>query len=141
MRNRTLCILTSLALLCFSCEEENPGQTSCDQYTIISEREFENAPMDQVSISEMEINGNCLNIEFTSSGCDGSTWKVELIDSEAIAESNPPQRRLILSLENQEPCDAVISKTMSFDIESLQVAGPSVWLVIINTDSRILYEY
>jgi hypothetical protein len=64
-----------------------------------------------------------------------------LIDSEAILESNPPQRNLRLSLKNEESCEAIINKEVSFDISKLQVDGKKVLLNIFNSSGQILYEY
>ncbi len=88
----------------------------------------------------MTIDGDCLNIKFAASGCDGNTWFVKLIDSGSIAESHPCQRTLRLSLENKENCMAVISKEISFDIKDLRIIGNNK--VILNIGDRsILYEY
>lgn len=102
---------------------------------------FETAPLDEVAINDMEIDGNCLKISFSASGSDGSTWIVKLIDSGTTLESYPPQKRLILSLENKELCEAVIGNEMSFNIEELQVSRSPVRLNITNTGDGILYEY
>ena len=63
------------------------------------------------------------------------------IDSEAILESNPPQRNLRLSLKNDELCQAFITKEITFDIDILQVDGNNVLLNLINSGDQILYEY
>lgn len=141
MKYKILFVFITIALLNYSCEKDDKTQSNCDQQTIISEIEFDNAILDDVSITDMEINGHCLIINFSASGCDGSTWNVKLIDSGVTLESYPPQKRLVLSLENKEDCDAVIGKEMSFDIESLQVSGSPVRLNITNTGNSILYEY
>lgn len=115
-------------------------QSSCDQNVIISETEYQNAPDDPFSITEMTITGDCLNIKFAASGCDGNTWIVKLIDSGNIAESYPCQRTLRLSLDNKEACTAVPGKEISFDIKDLQILGND--MVILHVSGKeILYEY
>lgn len=118
-----------------------PADSSCGQSTIISESLYQNAPTDLLDLMEVAIVGNCLELSFGSSGCDGESWDVQLIDSGAILESFPPQRNLILSLKNDEECDAYFVRTYSFDISGLQVEGSSVFLNITNDESQILYEY
>nr|WP_321409264.1 hypothetical protein [uncultured Carboxylicivirga sp.] len=123
------------------CNDENITKSNCDQAVVISSDEFNNAPDDILNINNISIQDDCLLINFSSSGCDGSSWIVKLIDSEAIAESFPPQRTLRLSLKNDELCDAYFSKEISFDIHSLQVEGNSIILNFKDFDQPILYEY
>lgn len=116
------------------------NSSNCDQQVIISPTEYQNAPNDPFSITEMRIKDDCLHIKFAASGCDGNTWIVKLIDLGAINKSNPCQRTLRLSLENREGCMAVPSKEVSFDIRDLQIKGDNkVWLLI--SGKGILYEY
>jgi hypothetical protein len=89
----------------------------------------------------MKIVDNCLKIKFSSSGCSGSTWVVKLIDSEEVIPTfaPPPMRRLRLSLDNKEMCEAWITKEISFNIEDLQISGNGVMLNI--NGKHILYEF
>ena len=134
-----LLILPSLFLL-VSCSDDDPT-FSCDDQAIISDSELATASRDAVTIQSLEIDGNCLKIRISASGCDGDSWQVRLLGSELVMESLPPQRGMLLSLDNQELCDAVITREMTFDITSTQVDGLSIWLNFIDTDQRILYEY
>ena len=116
------------------------NQPSCDQNVIISAKEYENAPNGYVFITGMRIVDGCLKIKFSASGCSGNSWIVKLIDSGTILESNPCQRKLLLSLDNKEMCDAVIDKEISFNIEELQIKGNNKVLLNIS-GTPILYEY
>ena len=134
----TLAIIGIAVLNC----SDNDDSTNCDFETLVSAEQYENAPSDQLSITGLEINGNCLKIKFSASGCDGNSWNVKLIDSEQILESNPIQRNLRLSLENNEDCTAAPSKTLTFDITELQILDDNqVYLNITNSVDQILYEY
>ena len=116
------------------------NHSDCDQGVIISADEYENAPNDLFTITEMKIVNNCLKIKFWGSGCEGSTWVVKLIDCGVVAESIPCQRTLRLSLEDNEDCRAIIEKKVSFNIEDLQIQGNhSIQLNI--SGKSILYEY
>ena len=127
--------------------EDVTKQSHCDKDVIVSATEFENAPYDWLMITDMKIVNNCLKIKFQSGGCDGSTWKVELIDGGVIMESYPCQRILRLSLDNKEICDALPVKEMSFNIEALQIQGNKAVTLHICTGvtnivaKTILYEY
>jgi hypothetical protein len=134
-------ILIGIAILSCSSDDDNGNQNNCDFETIISEEQYVNAPNDQIEINSLDINDNCLKINFSSGGCDGNTWELKLIDSGDIMESNPPQRNLRLSLKNEELCEAYITKELTFDITNLKVDGNKVQLNIINSDENILYEY
>ena len=137
-----LSLLLILGILITSCNtDDSDTSITCDFTPLISSEEYVNAPSDQLTINSTEITENCLKINFSAGGCNGDTWELKLIDSEAIAESIPPQRTLRLSLKNEEVCLAFITKELSFDISNLQVEGNQVLLNITNSDNEILYEY
>ncbi len=139
---KKILILISIGITILSCSNDDiENSNNCDFETIISAEQYGNAPSDQLSINSIEINGNCLKINFSSSGCSGDTWELKLIDSEAILKSNPPQRVLRLSLKNEEACLAYITKELTFDISNLQVDGKKVQLNITNSEDNILYKY
>lgn len=123
-----------------SCKHDDPS-ISCDDRAVISDSEMSSAPNDQLVINSLEINGDCLLISFSASGCDGDSWIVRLMGSELILESLPPQRGMLLSLDNDELCEAVITREVSFDILPTRVGSPSIWLNFNNDEDRILYEY
>lgn len=113
----------------------------CDQQVIISNKLYKSAPSDHLAVSNAELIDGCLKIQFASSGCDGSSWEVKLIDSGYLLYSDPPQRNLRLSLNNNELCDAYIGKEITFDVKKLQVSGNEVLLNITNSNTQISYKY
>ncbi len=140
MKNLVLLVFISILLL--SCSDgDDPDPSGCDLGTVISQEQYRNAPSDELTINSLEIEGDCLKINFSASGCDGESWKIVLIDSGSILESDPPQRNLRLSLENTELCDAFITRELSFNIKKLRVEGGRVWLNLSGSEERILYEY
>lgn len=142
MRKILFLTLIGLAILSCSKDDDNENPVNCDFETLISTEQYANAPSDQLNVNSIEINGNCLKINFSASGCDGNSWEVKLIDSEQIMKSNPLQRNLRLSLENNEDCTAVLGKTLTFDISELQILDDNqVYLNITNSDDQILYQY
>ena len=123
-------------------DSDEPGNSLCDELTIVSQSEFDNAPNDFVTIVSTQLIGDCLTIEYASSGCDGESWVVLLIDSGQVAESFPVQKTLRLSLDNKEVCDANIGQTKTFDLTPIQVNNENQILINLNGfDSKILYEY
>lgn len=139
---KKILILTIIGIIIFNCDDNDERSNRCDANTLISATDYENAPSDQLAINSLEINDDCLKINFSSSGCDGNSWVLKLIDSEHIFESFPPQRNLRLSFKNWEDCLAFITKELTFDISNLQVDGNKVQLNLTNSENlNILYEY
>lgn len=90
----------------------------------------------------VNLDGDCLTVNITTSGCDASSWVSTLIDSENIAESMPPQRYLKLTLYNNEDCLTVFEKVETFDLSVLQVEGTNeVILNIEGLPESVLYTY
>ena len=144
MKKIALSLVMIGILSCDSDDDNNVDTASqnCDFNTLINLELFENAPNDPLTISDLEIDENCLQITFSASGCDGNDWEIKLIDSGLILESQPIQRNLRLSLKNNEFCNAVITKTLSFDLSDLQVSETNqIFLNITNSSEDILYEY
>lgn len=139
-----LLILVVLSPLLFSSgcntEEVDPNP-DCPTMAIIDAKKYKNAPDDELTIISAVITDDCLNITFSASGCDGSSWEVKLIDADVIMESYPVQRNLRLSLRNNEACDAVISQQVSFDIGPLQLDYDKMYLNLRNSGEQLLYEY
>ena len=117
--------------------------SKCDKNVIISDTEFGYAPKDSLSLSNMIIEEDCLKIIFSATGYDGNDWTVNLIALEGVAQSNPPQRTLRLSLDNLETCETEITKEISFDILDLQVSGTNevIFNFFYNNDYKISYKY
>ena len=132
--------LTLLSII--NCSEGNdPDPNGCDLGTVISENSYRDAPSGELTINSIEIENDCLKINFSASGCSGESWKVRLIDSGSIKESDPPQRDIRLSLDNEEMCQAYITQELSFNISGLKVDGGRVVLILTNSGDQILYEY
>lgn len=133
-------ILTSL----LSCSEsdDNPYEDSvCDQITTVNNNRYKNNQSEGFLIRSVQIIGDCLEVEIESGGCSGDTWKVELIDAGRVAESKPEQRDLKVLLENEELCNAIVFKTYTFDLRSIQTRNN---VVLLNLDlwvEQIRYEY
>lgn len=132
-----------LSFICFqllSCSKDDDLPLA-DSAVLIDSNAYNSALSDQYVILSIKMDRDFLIIKFGASGCDGESWNVKLIDSGAVAESNPPQRYLMLSLENNEICHAGITKEFVFDISALRVDGNRVWLNFKNFEEGILYEY
>mgnify|MGYP001546734751 CR=1 FL=1 len=134
-----------LLFITLSCdrEDDNDSVVNCDYPILISDSRYQSADSDEpFNIQDISIADGCLIIEIQSSGCDGSTWTAELIDSEGIAKSFPVQRFLKIEFKNIEECDAVISRTFSYDLEDIELSEYSeIILYIDGFDAQISYVY
>lgn len=133
-------ILTSL----LSCSEsdDNPYEDSvCDQITKVDNSRYKSNQSEEFSFRSVQIIGDCLEVEMESGGCSGDTWKVELIDADRVAESNPEQRDLKLFLANEELCNAIVLKTYTFDLRPIRTRNNIVLLNLELWDEPIRYEY
>ncbi|MCR9229277.1 MAG: hypothetical protein NXH90_17790, partial [Flavobacteriaceae bacterium] len=123
-----------IGLLSCNNGDERIIENSCAFQTIISADLYASAPNDPLSIIDLEINEDCLQITFSASGCDGNNWNFKLIDSGEIMESLPVQRNLRLSFENNEDCTAVPTKVVTFGISELQLPNENqIYLNITNS--------
>ncbi|MFA0964451.1 hypothetical protein AB9P05_21775 [Roseivirga sp. BDSF3-8] len=135
--------LLFLAFFLISCGDDYEPRPSnnCDDTVIIGDAAFDNASRDPLTINSLDIEGQCLKVNYTARGCDGDDWVIKLVDGALIMESLPPQRQVVVAFENNEPCRASITRETTFDLSPLQVETNSVILRIENDDSQILYEY
>lgn len=132
-------IICLFCIMIVSCNHNDVNIDNCSKVPVISAQAYASYPDDPLTIDSVAIVGNCLKITFSASGCSGSSWAVELVDSGYLLESYPPQRTLRLSLDNNELCQAYITKEATFNIRSLQTDGDRVLLNIGNY--QILYTY
>ena len=139
---KNLFLLALIPVFLLACTDgDEPDPNGCDQGTVISQELYRNSPSDEATINSIEIEGDCMRINFSASGCSGESWKITLIDSGSILESDPPQRNLRFSLDNNELCEAFITKNLTFNIKNLRVEGGRVQLNLTNSGDQVLYEY
>lgn len=134
-----LSLILSLIIACINDDVDEAHE--CDFKTYVSLDQYANAPNDKLTINQLDIDGECLRINFSSGGCDGESWEIKLIDSGNVYGEELPQRNLRLSLKNEELCEAYITKELTFDISGLKVGGNKVQLNLVNSGDSILFEY
>ncbi len=141
-------IFLASVVLCFmnmQCDDddgERPSILVCDQTTIVDKEVYDNLVSEHFAIVDAQIIDNCLAVEISASGCDGNSWKFNLVDSGAVAESSPEQRYLKFQLINDENCLAVFERTVSFDLTPLQINGShEIILHLEGLESSLNYKY
>lgn len=144
MNTAQLYLLLLYFAILSSCDnnDDPPPNVSCGSEAIISSEVFATAQTDLLDIITIGITDNCLEIRIGSSGCDGETWIVSLIDAGDILESLPVQRTVVIAISNDEECDAYFMRDYSFDISGLQIGdGGTILLNISNSGDQIRYDY
>lgn len=137
---RYLIILFTLSVF-YNCDPMNTADSGeCDQSIEINGMKYTDATSDEFAINDVSLSGDCLVINYSGSGCDGDSWELELFDSGEVAESEPLQRFIRLVLNDDEDCEAYITKEISFNISSLKDGNEVFILNIQDYDATILYE-
>ncbi|WP_299364013.1 hypothetical protein [Winogradskyella sp.] len=138
-------LLYALFLLNFQCFEDDANTDlpdNCGTFALIDSGTFQNGATSLYSIIGVDITDDCMSINFSATGCDGSTWIMQLIDSGEVQETSPPQRSIKLFLINDEACLAEISAVQIFDLSTLRVEGESeIILNLEGFDEPITYTY
>lgn len=140
-------LFTISIMMCFmntTCESDDviPPEDRCDQVVEINAEKYNNLDSNHFTFVNAEIIDDCLNIEISASGCSGNSWTFNLVDSGAIAESSPEQRRLKFELINDEACLAVFKRTVSFDLTPLKIISSNK--IILHLDglgTSVEYTY
>lgn len=139
-------LITLLGMLFVACSDDdnNTGDVlQCDLTSqIIEEDAFDEVITENYQISNVVLNQDCLEITLTSSGCDGSTWELNLYSTNAFYESLPLQRAVKLELINNEDCLAFVEKTVSFDLIPFRIEGQNeAPLNITGWEEQVIYQY
>jgi hypothetical protein len=142
MKTFKLFCLLMLTATTLSCSNDDDGSKTCDAKAILDPERFETAPAMPLNIESAVIEGDCLNIRFTSSGCNGDTWVFNLIGVPSDATVFPPLVNVRLSLSSTELCEAIVSREASFDLSVFQQSNADrLTLTLQNNGQSLLYVY
>lgn len=135
-----------LGIILSSCSDENDSigyVSDCEVISqVIDEVPFQEIDTDNYFITDIILHQDCLEITFTSSGCDGSTWNVNLFSTDVLFDALPLQRAVKMELLSEEVCLAIVEKTVSFDLVAFQIEGQNeVPLNIEGWEETIIYQY
>ncbi|WP_299227299.1 hypothetical protein [uncultured Psychroserpens sp.] len=136
------CICFALLFMNTQCDDDDMETSNCGQPVVIDNVFYESATSGFYDLMSFDINDDCLTIEVSSSGCNGTSWSMVLVDSGEVAESSPEQRFLKFVFTNDEACLAVFQQSRVFDLTSLRVDGSNeVVLNIEDFPEAINYVY
>ena len=144
---KTYRLFTAIMILStlMSCNDNDDNTSNdkniCEPEIIVSEEAFNNAPNSGHSINELQLEGDCLTIDFSASGCGGDTWEIKLVASPIVIETFPIQQFIRLSLKNEEVCRAVIRKSVTFDISKLKETSPEPSFInFVGYNDKVFYQ-
>ena len=141
---KLLVILTLMHILsCNSVDDNSTIENNCDFTSeIIFEEGFNAISTSNYGIIDVVLNGDCLEITFSSSGCGTDLWEESLYSSDVFYNVFPLLRDVKMELINNEECLAVFQKMVSFDLTPFQIDGQSDLPLNINGwNEQITYGY
>ncbi len=131
-----------LSLGCNSDDDNLNIESNCDSISeIISREDFIALSTSNYTITNVELNTDCLNITFGSSGCGTEMWEENLF-STVFFNASPIEIDLKMKLINEELCQAAFQKTVSFDLTPVQISGQNELALNIEAwNEQIIYQY
>ncbi|MEO0571901.1 MAG: hypothetical protein AAF039_09355 [Bacteroidota bacterium] len=143
MKSGDVGLLLLIIALTISCNSDDidPVSEVCDVFGVVDDNRLNTINPENYVIQSVEVTGSCLQVELSSSGCDGNSWEVRLFGSTGVDDSLPQQRGIGIRLDNRELCEAFITKTYSFELTPFQDGGDSILLILQDWEGQILYEY
>lgn len=117
MKLHKLMVLFFFGLL-LSCnsDDDNNNDSVCDYVVVIDQQLYEEASPSAYTITNAEINDDCLVITIGASGCDGGSWQTTLVSDLPVEAGGTGGSALSLKLTNLEVCEAYLTRTFSFDL-------------------------
>ncbi|SFN21488.1 hypothetical protein SAMN05421741_102145 [Paenimyroides ummariense] len=135
-------------LIFFGCKGDDslccphPNPTNCNEFSIIDETKYNQTNTNNYTITNVVLNGDCLEITVSSSGCNPNNWDMNFVASEVVVETLPNQWNAKVELINNEACQAVFQKTVSFDLTPFKIIGQNqVQINIAGWNNSIMYQY
>jgi hypothetical protein len=138
-----LFVFLLLSISCSQDDENSSTELACDvDAMIISEEGYNSIETSNYSIIDVQLNGDCLKLTISASGCDGVSWESHFYSVDAFYAVFPRQRVAKLKLINNEACLAVIESIQEFNLTPFQLEGQSdVSITIDGWNQQLVYQY
>lgn len=121
---------------------KNPIKSKCNEKAVLDHVAFPQINTNNYGITNVVLNGDCLEITVSASGCDPDNWTMNLVGAKSLAAVSPPHVGVKLELINNEACLAVFQKTVSFNLTAFEwVEQNQVQLNVDGWNTPILYQY
>jgi hypothetical protein len=135
-------IVFSLSIGCSSSNNDNPPLGCDNSAQIVNQTTFDQVITTNYMITNVALNGDCLDITISSSGCNPNNWDMNLLSTSDFSSTSIPQKQLKVGLINEEACAAVFQKTVSFSLIPYRIDGHNeINLVIQGWSTPINYTY
>lgn len=140
-------IFLFFAMLLVSCEFlddtiKTPVITACDSNAMVDPILYQQIQTTKYGITSVVLNGDCLEITVSSSGCDPNNWSMNLVTVPSTATVVPQLYHAKVELINDEVCLAVFQKTKSFDLTPLKIQSQNkIQVDIDGWNTPIIYSY
>lgn len=139
MKQLNLILIVTMFLMISCGKNDGLAKNGCGKI-IISSEEYTSADAGDLHINTLEIEGSCLHVNYSASGCSGSSWQLNLIDSGRVKFHIPSQRYLRFDFKNTEMCEAYITKDTSFDLSEVSAGIDEVYFNVIGFQDSIYYD-
>lgn len=149
MRNKTIFVVVIGCCLLFagtlmSCEDDLPFPIPgiCEKLIYNDSERFEDAPRDPFIFNKVELDGNTLHTSVSYGGGCGEA-NFELIGVLSPILIYPPRVNMILSFDDQDLCEALITEELCFDLTPISASNDVgiVTIQIQGLDSLITYAW
>lgn len=144
---RIFVLIALISMLFTSCfkdhDDKSSIETACEVVSeVISDEDFREINTSYYGITAIQLNGDCLEVTISTSGCDPEQWELNLYSVDSFYNVYPLQRTVKIELINNQECLAVFQKTVSFDLGPFQLhAQNELPLNIEGWNEQIIYKY
>jgi hypothetical protein len=137
-----LTVILAFYLIIVSCKKDDNNLASGSKL-LIGKEFFNEYPDDPIMISNAGISGDVLTITFSASCCSTENWVTNLVGSETVLYSDPPQREIRLSFKSENPtCDMLCGKTVQFDLSPAKLDNTNnIKLNLSGWTTQLSYNY
>lgn len=143
--NKPVAFCLLLAVLLVGCSRNSSVvDESCGNTVQINSMVYNNPGAFKAVINEASIEGACLIIKISGSGCSEAALDNDLVAEEGILKTLPPQRniKVALRMKGSGTCGAYFTKTFRYNISPLKVEGYKKLLLNLDGYSGALtYSY
>lgn len=144
---RSLILVFFMACSLVSCRHFDdaiitPVTPNCDKIAVEDAVKFSQTATNNYTLTNVVLNGDCLEITISSSGCNPDNWDMNLIGVASLTNIYPPLFHAKVELINSEACQAVFQKTHLFDLTPFQINGQNkIQIQIEGWNNNIVYQY
>jgi len=138
---RVFIFLFFFGFMITSCSEDpqSDNNQTCTP-VVISQSTFNSLEDDVYTIQDLTIEGDCLKIPISFSGCDDD-HTFNMVTDGGVDESSPVQITFVLQDNNPQDCEALITIDTEHDLTPLQdLVEGDILIRFRDTDRTILYQ-